>query len=246
MAQYALIHKAILSHPLFDGEPYSYREAWLWIILNVTRDKTEFRCGREVFPITRGAIGTRYRALAREWKWSVNKVRRYIAMLQDCSMIDTKTEHGFVMIRVCNFDKYQSPTKYSGTQAEQKMNKNGTKTEHEFFVIGDCNLEQNHGAAKVNGTRTEHRRNTDGYQIDKVLDITSKEAASAKAAFWGSCRDYLGASKMSLVGKWVKEHGEAKVFDAVCRAQASNPAEPIGFITRLLTPEKKAYDWTKH
>jgi uncharacterized protein YdaU (DUF1376 family) len=64
----------------------------------------------------------------------------------------------------------------------------------------------------------------------------SKDKDSAKAALWKLCRDYLGEKKMGLVGKWVKEHGEERVFSAVLEAQKNEVADPPAYITKMLAP----------
>lgn len=81
----------------------------------------------------------------------------------------------------------------------------------------------------VTVTPPEQNRTEQKEADNKLSDV--------KTVFWNCCREYLGKSKMPLVGKWVKEYGEEKVFAAVLNAQKNNPAEPIAYITRILKPE---------
>ncbi len=75
--------------------------------------------------------------------------------------------------------------------------------------------------------------------IEKKEQISATSVADVKTLLWNCCREYLGKNKMSLVGKWVKDYGEEKVFAAVLDAQKNNPAEPVSYITRILKPEIK-------
>jgi len=83
-------------------------------------------------------------------------------------------------------------------------------------------LEQNPSNALVTTTTTTTKE--------------SKKPDSAKAALWGLCRNYLGERKMSVVGKWVKAHGEVKVYQSVLEAQKKQVADPVAYITRILEP----------
>jgi hypothetical protein len=83
---------------------------------------------------------------------------------------------------------------------------------------------------------------------NRTEQITNTKVLDAKAAFWNCCREYLGKPKMALVGKWVKDYGEEKVFAAVLQAQKNNPAEPITYIIGILKPtvkteEQKMTEW---
>ena len=114
------------------------------------------------------------------------------------------------------------------------------------------NLEQNGNVLriicpKLLEMRDNHSRNLQVHlqatcKQDLDLDIEeeskkeSKKPDSAKAALWGLCRNYLGERKMSLVGKWVKAHGEVKVYQSVLEAQKKQVADPVAYITRILEP----------
>ncbi|HZZ81637.1 MAG TPA: hypothetical protein VFE62_24255 [Gemmataceae bacterium] len=86
---------------------------------------------------------------------------------------------------------------------------------------------------KHSANATEHNRTQTN--IDKDTEYHSNDA-SAKAALFKVCREYLGERKMSLVGKWVKEHGIEKVFAAVNAAQTAQVADPPAYINRVLRP----------
>lgn len=130
MAGYIIVERGIFDHPLFASEkPFSKLEAWMWLISNANYQIGTFRNGNTVHQIPRGSIATRYRSLAREWKWSTNRVLRETQTWQKQNMIETQTEQGYLLITICNYDKYQLREKKRETATERQRNANGTATE---------------------------------------------------------------------------------------------------------------------
>lgn len=77
--------------------------------------------------------------------------------------------------------------------------------------------------------------NTSKQEVDVEVD-KKEEEDSAKAALWKLCRSYLGEKKMSLVGKWAKNHPEEKIYAAVLDAQKNQVADPVAYIQKILDP----------
>ena len=130
MAGYFLVERDIFDHPLFDSaSPFSKREAWLWTIAHANFQPGVFRDGGTVHAVPRGSLATRYRALERAWKWSVNRVKRELELWEKQKMVLSETEQGFVLVTVCNYDAYQCREKVNGTAAEHERNGDGTATD---------------------------------------------------------------------------------------------------------------------
>lgn len=112
---YYLMHRGWMEHHLFENARYSEREAWCWLIENASFAPSKMRHHREVIAMGRGDIPTSYRKLSDKWKWSVNTVRGFLAMLIADGMISVKTDTGFLVITICNYDKYQFTEKKADT-----------------------------------------------------------------------------------------------------------------------------------
>lgn len=50
------------------------------------------------------------------------------------------------------------------------------------------------------------------------------------AAFWANAKGFLGASKASLIGKWVGQHGREATAAAIAAAQVERAVDPVAFI----------------
>lgn len=49
-------------------------------------------------------------------------------------------------------------------------------------------------------------------------------------AFWDASKSYLGKSKGSLIGKWVRDHGREATASAIAAAQVARAVDPVEFI----------------
>lgn len=110
MSGYIRIQRGLFEHPAFHcKEPFSDREAWIWLIEHANWQPQRFRSGFVVFEVPRGALATHYRSLAAQWRWDHKKVIRFLKLLQSEDMIALETPHRTVQITLCNYDKYQRP-----------------------------------------------------------------------------------------------------------------------------------------
>lgn len=87
----------------------------------------------------------------------------------------------------------------------------------------DVTLQERHRNAPETETETEVPLSNDNGPVpdlDKLL--------------WDSAKSYLGASKASLIGKWISEYGKPAVLAAIGASQAERAADPVSFITGVL------------
>lgn len=93
--------------PVFDGAPYSEREAWLWMVGEAQwKDGTRNILGKPVF-LRRGQFSHSVRFMADKFKWSTNRVLRFLKKLKTWQMSETHSETGQLIITICNYSKYQ-------------------------------------------------------------------------------------------------------------------------------------------
>ncbi len=102
-------------HPLLDGDEYSRRDAWEWLIGEAAWQARRARVNGRMVDIKRGQLTHSYRFMAERWKWSLGRVQRFLADLKNESMIDTQTDTGQALITICNYEKYQMRAKKSDT-----------------------------------------------------------------------------------------------------------------------------------
>ena len=107
----------------FQDEPFSEREAWVWLIAEASWKPRERRVGKVVVSLSRGQLAHSTRYLADIWKWSHAKVRRLLDRLERRNMIRREPGTGVTVISIIKYDTYQNGGKPSGTAAAQQRHK---------------------------------------------------------------------------------------------------------------------------
>lgn len=112
---YYLMYRGWMENPAFAKEPFTQREAWLWLIERAAFKPVRERVGSTIVDVGRGQIAASVRYLAVRFKWSKSRVERFLKTLENQDMIETASETGCTVITICNYDVYQSPRDSGGT-----------------------------------------------------------------------------------------------------------------------------------
>jgi hypothetical protein len=129
MSGYFLVYRGLHDKPLFkSNQPFSRFEAWLDTIELANFTESSFRHNSTMFPIPRGAVGTSYRALAKRWKWSVDRVIRELKLWSGQGMVDLDTRQGYLHVTICNYEQYQNPHDADATETRHAHDTDATRT----------------------------------------------------------------------------------------------------------------------
>ena len=146
------VHRGIWEHTSFDDEPFSQREAWIWLISEAAYRPFKKRIAGHVIELQRGQVCHSQRFLAKAWGWTDSKVRRFLGRLKTDAMIDAETTQSYSIITICNYDTYQN-----------------------FALQKDAETD-----APFDAAPTQHRRSTDANykttKTTKTKDTTLQEA----------------------------------------------------------------------
>ncbi len=110
----------------FAQDPFSEREAWVWMIAEASWKARTRRVGDYVVELERGQLAHSTRFMADTWKWTHSKARRYLDRLEKLEMIRRETGTGVSVVTVCNYDKYQNPQQTTDTRPAQDRHTSGT------------------------------------------------------------------------------------------------------------------------
>ena len=72
--------------------------------------------------------------------------------------------------------------------------------------------------------------------VSSVTNVTGGEPppADPDKVFWDGAKAYLGKSKSSLIGKWIKDHGRDRAAAAIAQAQVERAVDPTAYIEGIL------------
>jgi len=102
------VDRGIWDHDvLVSSDPFSRREAWLWLLSEAAWKPHRRRLAGKPIEVGRGQVAASLRFIASKWRWSEPRVRRFLAALISDEMIDAKTDAGVTVITICKYDQYQ-------------------------------------------------------------------------------------------------------------------------------------------
>lgn len=121
---WAAIHRSLLEHPLWTSEPFTKGQAWVDLIMLANHKPTKIMIKNQVVNLERGQLAWSEVNLAKRWKWSRGKIRRFLKTLKTEQMTVQQTVQVTTIITICNYSSFQDIHNQGGTA-------NGTKTVHQ-------------------------------------------------------------------------------------------------------------------
>lgn len=188
------VDRGVFDHPLFaTGEPFSRREAWLWLVAEAAWKPRQVNRNGVIIDLQRGQLAHSIRFMAEAWGWSKSAVDRFLARLKTGTMIGTEAGTGAIVITICKYDAYQRlglPDRDSnrdgnrdttGTGAGQTRNIQTFKQD----IMSDPQAASDHGR----GSSPKKKRNVYTPEYE---------------AFWKAYPQTVGMTKMDGFKAWQK------------------------------------------
>lgn len=102
------IDRGLFDHERFAPEPFTEREAWMWMIGQAAFRPYCWQLGSTRVELKRGQLACSLRFMAEKWKWAEPRVRRFLGKLRSGdALIDARSDAGITVITVCKYDAYQ-------------------------------------------------------------------------------------------------------------------------------------------
>ena len=124
------LHRAIQEHWLWDDEPFTRGQAFIDLLLMVNHKDKKIMFNGELIEVKKGSKITSLRQLSDRWKWSTNKVKKYLEQLQKDGMINYKSDNKKTLLTIENYSVYQGQGNTEETQKKQERNTDETEREH--------------------------------------------------------------------------------------------------------------------
>ncbi|MBO7325886.1 MAG: hypothetical protein J6U74_00035 [Clostridia bacterium] len=102
------LHRKIMECSLWDDdEPSDRKSAWIDLLLMANhRDKQIIFKGKPM-TIKAGQRLTSIRKLATMWNWSINRVKRYLDLLESLNMITVQSDSNGTLLTIVKYEVYQ-------------------------------------------------------------------------------------------------------------------------------------------
>lgn len=112
------VDRGIWDHESFAKDPFTEREAFIWLVGEASYRPRKTRVGSIVVELQRGQVAHSYRFMAERWSWSLGKVQRFLKRLETDTIIETQSDTGALVVTICNYDKYQKVSLPSDTPSD--------------------------------------------------------------------------------------------------------------------------------
>lgn len=122
------IYRSIKKHWLYPkNRPLTELEAWITILIEVNHESEKVRLGYDIFECNKGEKYYSLDTWAKVFNWNKSKVRRFFILLQNDSMIETKSVQKTTHLTVCNYESYQGYRNDNETMVKRKRNDGETE-----------------------------------------------------------------------------------------------------------------------
>lgn len=110
------LHRKIIDNPMYFEEPFDRTHAWIDLLLMAnSQNQNEFWSKGQLVVLRPGQFVTSIQMLADRWKWSPNKVRRYLKHLNGIGMCTLNGTALGTTITLTNWAFYQLERQTNGT-----------------------------------------------------------------------------------------------------------------------------------
>jgi hypothetical protein len=113
------LHRKIMEGKYWLSEPFTRAQAWVDLLILANHKTGTIRKRGILIEVQRGEVGYSEEALARRWRWSRGKVRRFISeLVSERSILRNPVQqniHLSSLIFIINYDCYQTDRTTNGT-----------------------------------------------------------------------------------------------------------------------------------
>ena len=199
------VQKKLRDHWVWEDP--RYLRAWMDLLMMANYSEVKKPYKDTIVTIKRGELPVSIRRLGERWDMATNTVRNFLNRLKTDTMIDTHTKYGFTLVKIVNYDKYQSHTDTLTDTVGDTLTDTLTDTVTDTTIIKDnkINKRNNSGDAKKPSPTLKERFAIFTEKVNKVGQDKglSKQDIDKFIDHWGAHNE--GGKKM----RWEME----KVFD---------------------------------
>jgi len=109
------LDRQIQDNFLYSAEPFDKCHAWIDLLFLASHKDEEFYHKGRLIKLKRGQLITSPEKLAKRWKWSKNKVYRFLRVLSDADMVIRNGTPNGTALTLVNYSKFQGRGNTDGT-----------------------------------------------------------------------------------------------------------------------------------
>lgn len=144
-----MLHRKIIDNPYYFAEKFTKVMAWIDLLLLANHSKRIINIRGVEIEINRGQLARSEETLAKRWKWSRGKVRRFLSSLKSKQQIEQQKNNVTTLITIVNYNEYQKRDTTTGTPDRTT---DGHQTEQQTDINNNVNNDSimNNNEKKLN------------------------------------------------------------------------------------------------
>lgn len=108
MTGWIKIFRQLADKELWLAEPFTRGQAWVDLILLANHKESEYRIRGVAITVKRGQVAWSEDGLAKRWKWSRGKVRRFLKEMEKKEQQIVQQKNNIItLLSIVNYDKFQ-------------------------------------------------------------------------------------------------------------------------------------------
>lgn len=215
------VDRGIFDHPMFAPEPFTEREAWLWMLSAAVWKAGRVRVGRAFINLERGQLAFALRFLATKFQWTDSRVRRFLKRLENDAMVIVAATREATQVTICNYDKYAFGRRTDETQTDAQTDTRSTNPRRK--------------EEELNNLRTNKYSEAIASGADAPLDDPSKP----EREYFARGREVLGKSAGGQLAKLLKFNGGNVSLSRSTLELAATKHKPAEFFARAIAPQSQ-------
>jgi len=188
MSGWIKLHRQITDCWLWSGE-FSQGQAWIDLLMKANHKPKTVEIKGQLIHIERGEQARSVLTLSKEWKWSRNRVIRFLDKLEKENMIQRKSGHLTTIIRISKYKGFQDGEFESDTSVDTSV---GASVDTSVDTTDDTSVGTQHKKGRIKeGKEGKKGRNKNIYaeQVSELFD------------YWCSVFNKNSATKLSTKRK---------------------------------------------
>lgn len=202
------IHRQIKDNWVWEEKPFSRGQAWIDLLLRANHADKKVVLGNEIIMVCRGSFVTSEIKLAEAWGWSKTKVRTFLMLLENDSMIVKKSDRKKTTINIVNYSSFQD------LQTTEKPQKNYKKTTEK---------------PQKNTNNNENNENNENKEsIEESSPVQSRISYAAFQDYFNTkCTAFPQVKEMTdkrkaAIKSFLSKHTESELYQVFDMAQDSD------------------------
>jgi hypothetical protein len=206
------VDRGIWDHDvLSENEPFSRREAWLWIVSEAAWKPHKRRIIGRTIELTRGQYAGSLRFIASKWRWTEPRVRRFLAALISAEMLDASTDAGVTVLTVCKYDEYQRVSLPSDAIRESDLDAGATQERR----------------------KVEDREDKEVTEANASGADAPPDPAIPEREYFERGRKVLGSKSGAMIANLLKAKGRNVALARAALEEASQKQKPMEYVAAI-------------